>query len=173
MNSATSESSTPAAAQLGPLADFAASPCLIYPASRSLTGQETTSLTTELRTFLSNWASHGSPVEGAGLVIDDRFLVVAHRPDDIAGCSRDSLLFFLKDAGARLGVEWVGGARVFYRDGAGQVVDVDRPTFRAQAAAGVVTPDTVVYDTTVRETASLLEGRFTPAARDSWHARLM
>jgi hypothetical protein len=25
----------------------------------------------------------------------------------------------------------------------------------------------------VRETAALLDGRFTPAARDSWHARLM
>ncbi len=156
-----------------PLADYADYPCLIYPASRLLTDVESDTLTTALRDFLTTWASHGAPVDGAGLVLDNRFVIVTHRPMEIAGCSRDSLLFFLKDAGARLGVELVGGARVFYRDGAGQAVDVDRPTFRAQAAAGVVTPDTVVYDTTVRETAALLEGRFTPAARDSWHARLM
>lgn len=161
---------TDAATVFAGYADF---PCLIYPASRTLTPEEARDLTTSLQEFLSGWASHGSPVDGAGLVLGNRFLVVAHRPHDIAGCSRDSLLFFLKDAGARLGVEWVGGGRVFYRDAAGQIVDVDRPAFRALAAAGVVTPETVVYDTTVRETAALLDGRFTPAARDSWHARLM
>ncbi len=154
-------------------AGYADFPCLIYPASRTLTPEEARELTASLQEFLAGWASHGSPVDGAGLVLENRFLVVAHRPHDIAGCSRDSLLFFLKDAGARLGVEWVGGSRVFYRDASGQVVDTDRPAFRALAAAGVVTPDTVVYDTTVRETAALLDGRFTPAARDSWHARLM
>lgn len=154
-------------------ADYAAFPCMIYPASRAFSTTESAELTESLRTFLSGWASHGSPVDGAGTILENRFLVVAHRPHDIAGCSRDSLLFFLKEAGTRLGVEWVGGSRVFYRDDAGRAVDVDRPEFRARAAAGVVTPDTVVYDTTVRETAALLDGRFTPAARDSWHARLM
>jgi hypothetical protein len=162
------------AASLAPLADYAGYPCLIYPASRPLTDAESAALSSALDTFLSGWASHGSPVDGAGVVLDNRFLVVAHRPMDIAGCSRDSLLFFLKDEGTRLGVVWGGGSRVFYRDnGSGRAVDADRPDFRALAAAGVVTPDTVVYDTTVRETSALLDGRFTPAARESWHARLM
>src|SRR5690606_38036793 len=97
-------------------ADYADFPCMIYPASRPLTAAETVDLTESLRTFLAGWASHGSPVDGAGTILDHRFLVVAHRPHDIAGCSRDSLLFFLKDAGTRLGVEWVGGSRVFYRE---------------------------------------------------------
>lgn len=157
-----------------PLASYAGYPCLIYPASRPLTDAEAAELSASLSGFLAKWASHGAPVDGAGVVIDNRFLVVAHRPHDIAGCSRDSLLFFLQEAGAKLGLEWVGGSRVFYReDGSGQVVDTDRPGFRERAAAGVVTPETVVYDTTVRETSALLDGRFTPAARDSWHARLM
>ncbi|HLU70358.1 MAG TPA: hypothetical protein VKZ88_06270, partial [Fibrobacteria bacterium] len=119
------------------------------------------------------WESHGSPVRGAGHVLENRFLVVAHRPQEIGGCSRDALLFFLQEEGTRLGLTWVGGSRVFYRDASGHIVDTDRPGFRAHAAEGVVTPETVVYDTTVRETGALLDGRFTPAARDSWHARLM
>jgi hypothetical protein len=156
------------------LSSYAGYPCLIYPASRPLTDAESHELTASLNGFLANWASHGSPVDGAGVVIDNRFLIVAHRPDDIAGCSRDSLLFFLKEAGVRLGVEWVGGSRVFYREvGSDKAVDTDRPGFRERAAAGVVTPGTVVYDTTVRETSALLDGRFTPAARARGHARVM
>jgi hypothetical protein len=163
MNDATSAS---------PLRDYAGQPCLIFPATRTLEGEAAASLLDELNRFLSGWASHGAPVDGAGALVDGRFVVVAHRPAEIAGCSRDALLFFLKEAGAKRGVEWTGGARVFYRDANG-VSDVDRPAFRALAAEGAVTPDTVVYDTTVRETDAVLGGRFALPARDSWHARLM
>jgi hypothetical protein len=158
------------------LASYADQPCMIYPASRALSDAEAQQLLGDLRGFLAGWASHGSPVDGAGTVLENRFVVVAHRPHEIAGCSRDALLFFLKDVGTRLGLEWVGGSRVFYRDASGIVADTDRPGFRALAAGGVVTPDTVVYDTTVRETSALLDGpaqRFAVAARDSWHARLI
>jgi hypothetical protein len=162
--------------QFATLQDYVGQPCLLFPASRARTDEEATGLLEALRGFLGSWASHGSPVDGAGAVMENRFVVVAHRPHEIAGCSRDALLFFLKDAGERLGLEWVGGSRVFYRDPSGSVVDTDRPGFRALAAAGVVTPATVVFDTTVRETGALLDetGKgFAVAARDSWHARLM
>jgi len=172
------EANTSPLASLLPYANY---PCLIYPASRILTDAESIELTNALDGFLSNWASHGSPVDGTGIVLENRFVIVAHRPQEIAGCSRDALLFFLNGEAKRLGVEWLGGARVVYRvssgesagTATGQTADVDRPGFRALAAAGVVTPETVVYDTTVRETAAILDGRFTPAAKDSWHARLM
>lgn len=165
--------SSRAASPTDPLREYAGEPCLVFPATRALDGEAAASLLVELNRFLSGWDSHGAPVDGAGALVDGRFVVIAHRPAEIAGCSRDALLFFLKDAGARRGVEWTGGTRVFYRDGAGNVVDVDRPAFRALAAARAVTPDTVVYDTTVRETDAVLGGRFALPARDSWHARLM
>ena len=172
MNAMTEASS----AQTSALRDYAGQPCLVFPATRSLGAEEAASLLAELNRFLSGWASHGAPVDGAGALVDGRFVVVAHRPAEIAGCSRDALLFFLKEAGAKRGVEWTGGARVFYRDANG-VADVDRPAFRTLAASGAITPDTVVYDTTVRETNAVLGGPgvkpFALPARDSWHARLM
>lgn len=155
------------------LRGFAGLPCLIFPASRTLTSAEASVLLEGLQTFLGDWASHGAPVTGAGAVIENRFVAVAHRPADISGCGRDSLMFFLKDAGARMGLEWQGGSRVFYRDAGGTVADTDRPGFRKLAAVGVVSPDTVVFDTTVRETDVLLAGGFALPARDSWHARLL
>jgi hypothetical protein len=161
--------SSPAAS----LEAFAGTPCLIYPASRPLEAPEAAALLAELNAFLSDWASHGSPVTGAAALLENRFVIVAHKPMEIAGCSRDSLLFFMNKAAEQRGFQWGGGARVFYRDENGKVVDVDRPAFRRLAAAGTVGPDTVVFDTTVRETDGILGGKFALAARDSWHAKLM
>lgn len=158
---------------LASLEAFADAPCLIYPASRSLEASEAAALLAELDAFLADWASHGSPVTGAAALLENRFVIVAHKPMDIAGCSRDSLLFFMNQAGAKRGLQWVGGARVFYKEADGAVADVDRPTFRKLAAEGSVGPDTIVFDTTVRETAGILNGTFALAARGSWHAKLM
>ena len=155
------------------LRDYAGTPCLIYAASRPLEATEAAELLAELNTFLADWASHGSPVTGAATLLDNRFVIVAHKPYEIAGCSRDSLLFFMNQAGEKRGIQWLGGARVFYKTDEGKVLDVDRPEFRRLAAEGVVTPDTVVFDTTVRETSGILDGKFALPARDSWHARLM
>jgi hypothetical protein len=155
------------------LATFAGTPCLIYPASRPLERAEAATLVSELNVFLADWASHGSPVTGAAALIENRFVVVAHKPMEIAGCSRDSLLFFMNNAAEKRGFSWGGGARVFYQDAAGSVIDVDRPAFRALAAARTVNGDTVVFDTTVRDTDGVLNGKFALPAQHSWHAKLM
>ncbi len=158
---------------LGALQDFTGTPCLVYPASRALEAPEAAALLAELNTFLADWASHGSPVTGAATLVEDRFVIVSHKPMEIAGCSRDSLLFFMNKAAADRGFQWGGGVRVFYKDASGAVVDVDRPTFRKLAAEGAIGSDTVVYDTTVRETDGILNGKFALPAKDSWHAKLM
>jgi hypothetical protein len=165
--------SAPHVAALEPLRGWEGRPCLLYPASRALDDAEAMSLLAELRAFLGGWASHGAPVRGVGTVLENRFVVVAHDLDEIAGCSRDALLFFMNNAGAARGVTWTGGSRIFYRDASGVVADVDRPGFRTLAASGTVTPDTVVFDTTARTTDAFLDGRFALPARDSWHAKLM
>jgi hypothetical protein len=164
---------TTTATDLAGLTGYAGYPCILFPASRPLTALESETLLRSLNGFLGGWASHGSPVDGAGTVLEQRFVIVAHRPLEIAGCSRDALLFFLKDTATNLGLEWVGGSRVFYRDSSGIVVDVDRPGFRALAAAGTITPETEVFDTTIRETDALLNGKFAVPAKESWHAKLM
>src|SRR5690606_34283173 len=77
---------------LEPLRGWEGRPCLLYPASRALDDAAAASLLAELRAFLGGWASHGAPVRGAGTVLENRFVVVAHDLDEIAGCSRDALM---------------------------------------------------------------------------------
>jgi len=50
---------------------------------------------------------------------------------------------------------------------------VDRLKFKQLAKEGSITGDTLVFDTTIRETNAVLEGRFALPASQSWHARLM
>ncbi len=154
------------------LQSFAGFPCLIFPASRAL-GKDAVEIQKKLESFLPGWNSHGSPVQGGFTLLEDRFVVVSHLPMEISCCSRDDLLFTMQDLGKTLGLEWMGAARIFYRDDKGPVVDVDRLEFKRRAREGLIRPDTVVFDTTVRETNTILEGRFSLPAAKSWHARLM
>jgi hypothetical protein len=154
------------------LQNFSGFPCLVFPASKSL-GDSATGLLGKLRTFLGTWDSHGVSVQGMACVLEDRFLVVAHRPQEISGCSRDALLFFVKTLGEEIGVEWLGGSRLFYRDEEGRVLDVDRLTFKQLGREGHIHPDTTVFDTTVQMVNAILENRFALAARLSWHHRLL
>jgi hypothetical protein len=48
---------------------------------------------------------------------------------------------------------------------------VPRGRFRELAAAGAVSPDTVVFDNTVQSLGALRGGRWETPARASWHGR--
>ena len=157
---------------LDALRGFAGFPCLIFPASRSLSNCKQ-GLLEKLAVFFHSWESHGAPVEGGAAVLEDRFLVAAHKPKEISGCGRDELLFFVQGLGREFGVDWLGGARVFYRDAEGRPADVDRPGFKRLFQEGHIHFDTVVYDTTILRVDALLDGRFAIPASRSWHMRLM
>jgi hypothetical protein len=157
---------------LDALRGFAGSPCLVFPASHSLAKVKQT-LLGKLAGFFQTWETHGAAVEGAASVLENRFLVVAHRQREISGCSRDDLLFFVRGLGRECGIEWLGGAHIFYRDESGLPADVDRAGYKKLFQEGRITFDTVVYDTTILKTDAILEGRFALPASRSWHARLM
>ena len=46
---------------------------------------------------------------------------------------------------------------------------MSRSEFRQAARDGTVTPDTLVFDTTLTSLADLRAGRFERPARESWH----
>lgn len=156
--------------QSNSLTSFSGQPCQVFAASRPF-GNGAKDVSGKLLEFFKTWESHGVRVQGGFTILEDRFLIVSQLPGEISGCSRDALLFFLKDLGSGLGLEWLGGARVFYRDADGTVRDTDRPGFKRLASEGSITADTVVFDTTVREVNAILENRFALPAHASWHRR--
>ena len=65
------------------LKSFAGFPCVIFPASRAL-GKDAEVIGEKLGAFLTRWESHGSPVQGGFAILEDRFIVVSHRPLEIS-----------------------------------------------------------------------------------------
>jgi len=68
-----------------------------------------------------------------------------------SGCSIDGLFRVLQAVQAKLGVNLVGGGRLFYRDRHGQVQCAPRAELDALRESGAIRPDTVVFDTTITD----------------------
>jgi len=149
---------------------FSGYPCLIFPYAHAIIEEER--LISALKDFSKNWESHGVPVQGYFSILENRFLVAAHQPKEISGCGRDDLVSFVRNVSISLGLEWLEGARVFYRDVEG-IEAVDRLEFKKRVTEGRVTLDTEVFDTTLRETDDVLAGRFALPARHCWHGKII
>ena len=88
-----------------------------------------------------------------------------------SGCSIDGLFRLLVQAEEGIGTSMVGGGNVYFRDEGGLVHCLPLPEFELLVTQGVVTGETIVYDTTVTTLGAYRE-RFERPARESWHAQL-
>ncbi|HET6566478.1 MAG TPA: hypothetical protein VFG50_00845 [Rhodothermales bacterium] len=145
----------------------------IYVADRPLAPAEQQALRASLASFAQMWTSHGRKVVGEVEVLHDRFLVLGAvlEKGDISGCGIDSSVHAVEEAGRNLGVTWLQGLVVLFRDDQGAVQAVPRPAFRALVRSGIVNADTPVFDPGVATVGDLRQGLFERPAGTSWHAR--
>jgi hypothetical protein len=110
---------------------------------------------------LANWKAHGEPLTVGSQLLDDRFLVVAvdQSTTGASGCSIDGLFRVLQAVQVKLGVNLVGGGRLFYRDRQGEVQCAPRADLDELRASGAITPDTVVFNTTITDLGTF-RGKF-------------
>lgn len=145
----------------------------INPADRNLTPEEQEQVLARMTDFVGAWSSHGRTVVAEAAVVADRFVVTAaHVPGgDVSGCGIDASVHALSGIADALGFDWAPALDVFFRAG-GVVEQTNRPAFASLASRGSVTPDTVVYDTSLTTLGDWREGRFELPARQSWHGRV-
>jgi hypothetical protein len=125
----------------------------IFGSDKRLSNEAAESLMREVGDHLASWKAHGEPLTVGSRLLDDRFLVVAvdQSTTGASGCSIDGLFRVLQTAQSGLGVNLVGGGRLFYRDGQGEVQCAPRADLDQLRASGAITPDTVVFDTTITD----------------------
>ena len=125
----------------------------IFGADQRLSEDAATALMRDVGDHLADWKAHGEPLTVGSQLIDDRFLVVAvdQSTAGASGCSIDGLFRVLQAVQSRLGTNLVGGGRLFYRDGQGQVQCAPRADLDELRASGAITKDTVVFDTTITD----------------------
>jgi len=143
----------------------------VFPLAEALDPGARALVTERLDEFLRGWNSHGTPVQGAYTVFEDRFVLIAgFVGDGVSGCSTDSMVRVMKDLRSEHRIDGFDRSIVFFRDSAGAVHSASRANFQAMVAAGTVTDDTPVFDPTVQTVGDLREGRFETTFARSWHA---
>jgi hypothetical protein len=125
----------------------------IFGSDKQLSDDAATALMREVSDHLANWKAHGEPLTVGSQLLDDRFLVVAvdQSTTGASGCSIDGLFRVLQAVQSKLGANIVGGGRLFYRDHHGDIQCAPRADLEELRSSGVITKDTVVFDTTITD----------------------
>ena len=144
----------------------------VFPSSEHLSDDQRARFGDTVDEFLDQWAAHGQPLQASRDILFDRFVVVGVNEDaeKPSGCSIDALVNRLRALGAAEGLSLIDHAPVWYRVGDG-VDSVSRAGFRALAGQGQVSPETVVFDTSITTVAELRAGALEKRCADSWHGR--
>lgn len=147
----------------------------IFGANRRLDEGEVAAVRSRLVPFLEGWTAHDARLTAGLEISEGRFVVIALDESRVSasGCSIDALSSELRALESRLDVRLLDGSPIWYRDSSGAIESVDRSTFREQAAAGRITPETPVFDLTVERLGDFQSGRWSGPAREHWHARLL
>ena len=129
------------------------------------------------RSFLDEWAAHGSPLRAGLDWRHHRFLMVAvdESRAGASGCSIDAVTDHLAALESELGIDLLDTSPVWFRDPgrAGLVRTVSRSAFRRLAREGRVDGETVVFDLTVDRLGDVRAGDWELPASGSWHASLL
>jgi hypothetical protein len=146
----------------------------IFASSAPLDPAAQRTLLDEVDAYLDDWRAHGEPLTCAREWRDERFLVIGvdQTAAGASGCSIDALFHILQRLQASLGVDLVGGGRVFWRDAGGSIHCAARADFARQGAEGSIDALTRVFDHTLTRAADYRAG-FERDAQSSWHATLI
>lgn len=144
----------------------------VFASERPLATDESTRLIAAVDAFLASWHAHQVPLTCARDWRHDRFLLIGadEQAAGVSGCSIDALVRTMKVLGQELGVSLLDHGAVHFREGA-DVRRLSREAFAEAAAAGQVSPETLVYDNTVTSVGALRTGAWERPASTSWHQR--
>ena len=141
----------------------------MFGSDKSLTEEGTKVLLAGVDAHLEDWKAHGAPLTVGREWRDGRFLIVAvdQSTAGASGCSIDGLFRVLQQLERQVGASLVGGGRVFYRGDHGVVQSASRDEIASLAQSGVITKDTVVFDTTLTDLGAW-RTHFEQRAKKSW-----
>ena len=143
----------------------------IYTAERFLTEQEQAVINTEGNTFVTSWASHGTPLKASVQVLNNAHIVIAVDEAQVgaSGCSIDKSMSFIQGLEKKLNLVLTNRMVVVYEGknglGIAKLSDLDR-----LAEQGVINTNTIVFDALVDKLADF-ESKFKVSLKDSWVQR--
>lgn len=146
----------------------------VFGSDKPLSEDGTKCLLSGVDAHLEDWKAHGAPLTVGREWRDGRFLVVAvdQSTAGASGCSIDGLFRVLQQLEREVDASLVVGGRVFYRGGHGEVQTASRADIAGLAQSGVISKDTVVFDTSLTDLGTW-RACFERRAKDSWVNELL
>lgn len=91
----------------------------VYQSDRKITVSEIETINNLCQNFIAKWAAHGTSLKSDFQVIDNYFLVLSvdENVASASGCSIDSSVKFVKELGARLGIDFFNRMNLIVNNG--------------------------------------------------------
>jgi hypothetical protein len=143
----------------------------IYQSNRKFSDDEFSEIEILLKTFLENWAAHGTSLESSFQLRYNRFIILAVNQEVQAatGCSIDSSVEFIQNLEKKFNVDLLDKMNVTFKLG-DHVAHKTLIDFKKMAKDKAVTENTVVFNNLVNTVLEYNESWEVPAM-DSWHSR--
>ncbi len=146
----------------------------IWAADRPLDPNEQAAILSAMERFLADWTSHGRRIRGEVQVVHDRLLLLGGviPEGDISGCGIDKSVHVLESVADEIGIDWLSGLDVVFRDPATEGLrSMTRREFREAAKNGEISSAATIIDRSVTSLADLRAGLLETVAASSWASR--
>lgn len=146
----------------------------IYQADRLLNEQEVACISRKLEKWQKEWNTHGLELYSEAWVEDGVFLILAidESRQPASGCSIDQSVHFIRQIGSRINVDFLDRMNFAYQDEDGQVKLTSDKEIARLYEKGVITDETLFYNTTIQTKGAWKKQKLTPL-KDSWHQRFL
>ena len=144
-----------------------------YSLSEELTDTQTAALNADFEAFLSQWKSHGVPVDGMIEIRHGQFIVIKSDASESrpSGCSIDSLKRSVMAILNKHGLDVLDAAHVFYRGADGKIIPIHFRELTALAKAGILHADTIVFDNSLGQSDDM--SKWEMRLSDTWMKRVL
>jgi hypothetical protein len=144
----------------------------IFHTERPLSESESALMRQEIQKFLQHWQTHRQNLRASFEWKYQQFLVLAIDESCVAlsGCSQDSLTHEIQRIGTLLGLRFLNSPPICYREGQ-NIHCIERDLFRKRVKDGLISEETIVFDTTLEHLGAFRAGKWELPFKESWHSR--
>ncbi|MFK7972121.1 MAG: hypothetical protein AB8F95_17260 [Bacteroidia bacterium] len=145
----------------------------IYTLADTINNDQNEALKANFAAFLSQWKTHGTPVEGSISIQYDRFVIVQADPSDgrPSGCSIDSMRHGVEAILQQHNFTWLENGMIAFRNTEGAIEAVPFQQIAPLIESGKLGPDSTVFDNSLSHTDDL--NLWERPLRDTWMKRFL
>ncbi|MFN4234992.1 MAG: ABC transporter ATPase [Bacteroidia bacterium] len=129
----------------------------IYQSDRKFSDDEVAAIEQKLADFISNWASHGTPLKASGAVLYNRFLIILADEDSVkaSGCSIDKSVAFVKQLEKELKCDFFNRLLIAYKSG-DEIKTFHFAEKDELISQGKINDNTIIFNNLIQNKADLL-----------------